>query len=45
MKKYLSKKVLTNVFAFLVAIAPVLALTPKSTFVWGEVEIPESLKH
>jgi hypothetical protein len=45
MKKHLSKKVITNVFAFLIAIAPVLALTPKSALIWGEVEIPESLKH
>lgn len=39
------KKVILSIFSFLIAIAPVLATTPQSFALWGDVEIPESLKH
>ncbi len=44
MSKQFIKKNLKAIFNIALAIAPVLVIGTASAFLWGETEVPESLK-
>lgn len=45
MKSTLKNKLLLNICSLLLVLAPVVAVTQRSLFFWGEPDIPDSLKH
>lgn len=45
MKSLKRNKFVVSCLSFLLALAPVIATDSASTFLWGEPEIPESLRN
>ncbi|WP_159434129.1 hypothetical protein [Clostridium grantii] len=45
MQTIFNQKIGKYICSFLLVLSPVIAISQQSTFLWGETEIPESLKN